>query len=163
MPQDCDWGRKTNSMGKAEQWRGCKLHIGAADCGIVTAAMLSSASMHDSQAAIPLMQMNKANTFASLYNVMDAAYDAKAIADFSASLGQVAIIDPNRRNGRARELAPARKVHCKCRTAVERGNSELKDAHGARYVMVRGAAKVFTHLMLGVVMVTARHLLELLC
>ncbi len=56
--------------------------------------MLSSASMHDSQAAIPLMQMNKANTFASLYNVMDAAYDAKAISDFSASLGQVAIIAP---------------------------------------------------------------------
>lgn len=163
VPRDCDWGRKTNSKGKAEQWRGYKLHIGAADCGIVTAAMLSSASMHDSQAAIPLMQMNKANTFASLYNAMDAAYDAKAIADFSASLGQVAIIDPNRRNGRARELAPARKVHYKCRTAVERVNSELKDAHGARSVMVRGAAKVFTHLMLGVVMVTVRHLLELLC
>ncbi|MBO4344273.1 MAG: transposase [Victivallales bacterium] len=163
VPRGCDWGRKTNSKGKAEQWRGYKLHIGAADSGIVTAAMLSSASMHDSQAVIPLMQMNKANTFASLYNVMDAAYDAKAIADFSASLGQVAIIDPNRRNGRARELEPARKVHYKCRTAVERVNSELKESHGARSVMVRGAAKVFTHLMFGVVMVTARHLLELLC
>ncbi len=123
----------------------------------------ASPPMHDSQAAIPLMQMNRENTFASLYNVMDAAYDAKAIADFSASPGQVAIIDPNRRNGRARELAPARKVHYKCRTAVEWGNPELKDAHGARYVMVGGAAKVFTHLMLGVVMVTARHLPELLC
>ena len=163
IPKNCDWGCKTNSKGKIEQWCGYKLHIGAADCGIVTGAMLSSASMHDSQAAIPLMQMNKGNVFASLYNVMDTAYDAKAIANFSASLGQVAIIDPNKRNGCTRELDPASKVHYKCRTVVERVNSELKDSFGARFVRVRGAAKVFTHLMFGVVLVTVRHLLDLLC
>ena len=162
IPQKCDWGRKTNSKGKVEQWCGYKLNLGAADCGIVTSAMLSSASMHDSQGAIPLMQMNRKNIFASLYNAMDAAYDAKVIANFSASLGQVAIIDPNKRNGCTRELAPASKVHYKCRTVVERVNSELKDSYGARFVMVRGAAKVFTHLMFGVVIVTVKHLLDLL-
>ena len=88
--------------------------------------------------AIPLMQMNRDNTFASLYNAMDAAYDAKAIADFSASLGQVAIIASNKRNGCTRELDPASKVHYKCRTVVERVNSELKDSYGARFVMVKG-------------------------
>ena len=49
--------------------------------------MLSSA-FHARQPGgnAPLMQMNKVNIFASLYNAMDAAYDAKAITDFSASL-----------------------------------------------------------------------------
>ena len=36
VPKGCDWGCKTNSKGKNEQWCGDKLHIGAADCGIVT-------------------------------------------------------------------------------------------------------------------------------
>ena len=42
-------------------------------------------------------------------------------------------------------------------------NSELKEAYGARNVMVRGAAKVLAHLMFGVVLVTVKHLLALLC
>ena len=162
VPKECDWGRKINSKGRIEQWRGYKLHIGAADCGVVTSAMLSSASMHDSQAAIPLMQMTEANVFFHMYDLMDAAYDAKAIAGFSASRGRVAIIDPNRRSSCPRELAPDRKEHYKCRTVVERVNSELKESFGARFVMVKGAAKVFTHLMFGVVLVTVRHLLDLL-
>lgn len=163
IPTGCDWGRKSNSKGKIEQWCGYKLHIGVADCGIVTSAMISSASMHDSQAAIPLMQMTETNIFANLYDLMDAAYDAKAIAGFSASRGRVAIIDPNKRNGVARELDPASKMHYKCRTSVERVNSELKDSYGAKFVMVKSAAKVFTHLMFGVVIVTVKHLLNLLC
>ena len=76
---------------------------------------------------------------------------------------EVAIIDPNKRNGCTRDLDPASKKHYKCRTVVERVNSELKDSYGARFVRVRGAAKVFTHLMFGVVLVTVRHLLDLLC
>ncbi len=56
------------------------------------------------------------------------------------------------------------KVKLSCfKNLTQRVNSELKEAHSARSVMVRGAVKVFTHLMFGVVMVTARHLLELLC
>ena len=161
VPKECDWGRKINSKGRIEQWRGYKLHVGAADCGIVTSAILSSASMHDSQAAIPLMQMTEANVFFHMYDLMDAAYDARAVAGFSASRGRVAIMDPNRRCGCPRELAPDRKEHYKCRTVVERVNSELKESFGARFVMVKGAAKVFTHLMFGVVLVTVRHLLDL--
>ena len=163
IPGQCDWGRKSNSKGKIEQWCGYKLHIGVADCGIVTSALLSSASMHDSQAAIPLMQMTARNVFFHMYDLMDAAYDSKIIKRFSTLQGRVAIIDPNKRNGTRRELEPAREEHYKCRTAVERTNSELKDSHGARFVMVKGAAKVFTHLMFGVVLVTVKHLLALLC
>ena len=163
IPRECNWGCKANSKGTVERWRGYKLHIDASDCGVVTSALLSSASMHDSQAAIPLMQMTAENTFFHFHDLMDAAYDSTHIMEFSRSLGQVPVIDPNRRNGPARELDPASRARYKCRTAVERVNSELKDSYGARNVMVRGAAKVFTHLMFGVVLVTVKHLLIMLC
>lgn len=163
IPRACDWGCKTGSKGKPEHWRGYKLHIGATDCGVVTSAMLSSASLHDSQAAIPLMQMTAANTYFHFYDLFDAAYDSRHISDFSRSHGHVPIIDPNSRGNGRRELDPASREHYKCRTAVERVNSELKDSYGARSVMVRGAAKVFTHLMFGVVLVTVKHLLSMLC
>lgn len=163
IPVECNWGCKTNSKGKTEHWCGYKLHMDAADSGVVTSVLLSSASMHDSQAAIPLMQMTAENTYLHFYDLMDAAYDSRHIIEFSRSLGQVAIIDPNKRNGCKRELDPASRLHYKCRTVVERVNSELKDSYGARFVMVRGAAKVLTHLMFGVVLLTAKHLLSMLC
>ncbi len=163
IPRACDWGCKVGSKGMPEHWRGYKLHIGATDSGVVTSALLSSASLHDSQAAIPLMQMTAANTYFHFYDLFDAAYDSRHIGDFSRSHGHVPIIDPNSRGNGGRELDPASREHYKCRTVVERVNSELKDSYGARHVMVRGAAKVFTHLMFGVVLVTVKHLLAMLC
>ncbi len=164
LPVECDWGCKRNSKGKTEQWRGYKLHLGTDDAGIPVAALISSASLHDSQAAIPLMQKAEALTFPHRFDIADAAYDAKALAEFSESRGRRAVIDPNKRNSRMpRELEPADRTRFRCRTVVERTNSELKDSFGARSVMVRGAAKVFTHLMFGVVLVAAKHLLAMLC
>ncbi len=46
------------------------------------------------------------------------------------------------------------------RTTVERVYSRLKDEFGARYIRVRGYAKVMTHLMFGVVALTADQLLR---
>jgi len=40
-----------------ETWRGYKLHIDTADCGIPLSAILTSTSVHDSQTAIPLATM----------------------------------------------------------------------------------------------------------
>lgn len=40
---------------RAVDWNGYKLHIDTADCGIPVSALLTSASMHDSLAAIPLV------------------------------------------------------------------------------------------------------------
>jgi hypothetical protein len=52
LPQGCDWGGK-----KTEYWCGYKLHLSLADGGVPLAAVLTSASPHDSQVAIPLIQM----------------------------------------------------------------------------------------------------------
>ena len=89
-------------------------------------AFLTSAFLHDSQVAIPMMQMTSQRV-TYLYDLMDAAYDAKKIKEVSQGLGHVPIIDPNPRRGEAVPLEPAREQRYNERSAVERINSNLKD------------------------------------
>ncbi len=160
LPQVCDVGCKRNSKGHQETWIGYKLHLDTIDGDIPVSAILTSASVHDSQVAIPLAQMT-AQRVRSLYDLMDSAYDAPQIHEFSRGLGHVPIIDPNPRRGEKIPLAPAEKARFNERTAAERVNSQLKDNYGARFVRVRGAAKVMTHLMFGVIALTATQLYQL--
>ena len=131
------------------------------DGGVPLAALLSSASMHDSQAAIPLMQMASERA-TILYDLADSAYDAEEIRAFSEKLGHVPVIDPNPRRGDKVELAPARKIRYRERSTVERGNSDLKDNYGARHVRVKGHWKVLCHLMFGVIAITVKQLFNML-
>ena len=96
LPTVCDSGCKTGSKGQPEYWRGYKLHLDVIDGDIPVSAILTSASTHDSQVAVPLMQMT-AQRVTSLYDLMDAAYDAQAIRDYSSGLGHVPIIEPKQR------------------------------------------------------------------
>ena len=160
LPQACAVGCKRNSKGHQETWIGYKLHLDTIDGDIPVSAVLTSASVHDSQVAIPLAQMT-AQRVRSLYDLMDSAYDAPQIHEFSRGLGHVPIIDPNPRRGEKIPLAPAEAVRFNQRTASERVNSQLKDNFGARSVRVRGAAKVMTHLMFGVIALTATQLYQM--
>lgn len=54
LPKQCDVGTKKNSKGYKETWIGYKLHIDTADGDIPLSCILTSASLHDSQASIPL-------------------------------------------------------------------------------------------------------------
>ena len=141
LPQPCDIGCKKNSKGHTEHWIGYKLHLDVMDGDIPVSAILTSASVHDSQVAIPLAQMS-APRVRALYELMDAAYDAPAIHEFVRGLGHVPIIDPNPRGGERIPLDPAQEQRFKERSAAERVNSNLKDNFGGRFVRVRGAAKV---------------------
>jgi transposase len=156
----CDVGTKKKN-GKTYHWKGYKLHLDWADGEIPISAILTSASVHDSQAAIPLAKMT-AERVINLYDLMDAAYDAETILSFSKSLGHVPIVDGNRRKGEKIEMEPARKRRYDERSTAERGNSLLKEKFGARNVRVKGYAKVFAHLMFGIVALTADRLLNLL-
>ena len=161
LPALCDWGCKRNSKGRTQFWRGYKLHVAVADGDIPIAACLTSASVHDSKAAIPLMQ--KADAAArSLYDLGDAAYDAREIRDFSEANGHVPIIDSNPRRGEAKpdgrgerfvRIIPAEKIRFRNRSGAERLFGHLHDAHGGRTVGVRGHAKVFLHLLLGLLVI----------
>ena len=96
LPKVCDIGVKRNAKGHQESWTGYKLHIDAIDGGIPVSCLLTSASVHDSQAAIPLARLT-ASRVDSLYDLMDSAYDAPEIRAFSQKLGHVPIIDLNPR------------------------------------------------------------------
>jgi hypothetical protein len=153
LPQRCDNGCKTGSQGQPVYWRGFKLHLASIDGDIPVSPILTSASTHDSQAAIPLMQMT-IQRVQHLYDLGDAAYDAQAIHDFSRSLGHVPIIEPVQR-GAWVPLDPAQRRRYGERSTAERVNARLKDEFGARTVRVRGALKVMAHLMFGVLTVAA--------
>jgi hypothetical protein len=98
LPKGCDVGTKKNSKGYKESWIGYKLHIDASDGDIPISCILTSASVHDSQVAIPLAHLSKSRV-TNLYDLMDSAYDAPEIREISRELGHVPLIDVNpRRN-----------------------------------------------------------------
>lgn len=122
---------------------------------------MTSASLHDSQVAIPLIKLtNRKVTY--LYDLMDAAYDAKRIDETSRQLGHVPITDENGRGKEVISMAPHEAVRYKIRSSAERANSRLKEDFGANNVMVKGHSKVSLHLMLGVITLFSDQLLRLL-
>ncbi len=72
LPRHCAVGMKRNAKGYKTSWIGYKLHLDVADGDIPVSCVLTSASLHDSQAAIPLASLTAAR-LTNLYDLMDAA------------------------------------------------------------------------------------------
>jgi hypothetical protein len=174
LPKACTFGCKRNAKGHQESWIGYKLHVDTADGDIPVSAILTSASPHDSQVAIPLATMT-AQRVINLYDLMDSAYDNDNIRDHSVGLGHVPIIDINPRRDAARKadiereskarnkinFQTAEDIRYNQRSSAERVNSNLKDNFGGRHVRVRGHAKIYTHLMFGLLSIAALQLMRL--
>ena len=183
LPRHCSLGVKKSSKGHLNYWRGYKLHLDVADGQIPITALLTGACVHDSQVAVPLMNITSQRV-TYLYDLMDAAYDANAIRAHSLALGHRPVIDLVKRHRVVRERVPLRKnshtkknvYHCEPiyreltwaeqdrfreRTMVERVYGRLKDEFGARSIRVRGASKIMAHLMFGVLALTVDQLLKL--
>jgi hypothetical protein len=174
LPKNCSIGVKTNSKGHQQYWRGYKLHLDVADGQIPISAVLTGASVHDSQVAIPLATMSSQRV-TYCYELMDSAYDAQHIAEHSRGMGHVPIVDPPQRGGARkstilshmqpqtqRELSWAEADRYKERTMIERVNGRIKDEFGGRHIRVRGASKIMAHLMFGVLALTVDQMLKLL-
>ena len=175
LPRSCNEGSKNNSKGYKETWVGYKLHLDVADGQIPISCILTSASLHDSQAAIPLARLT-AQRVTNLYDLMDSAYDARLIHEHIRGLGHIPIIDahPRRDASQKAELQAEAKrqellnfnyaegVRYRERTTVERVNARLKDEFGGRTIRVRGHAKVMCHLMFGIVALAADQILRLI-
>lgn len=172
LPKACDVGTKKNSKGYKTSWTGYQLHIDSADGGIPISCVLTSASVHDSQVAIPLAKISNERV-TNLYDLMDSAYDAPQIHEASLQLGHRPLIDKHPR--RDKELKAeikaeskrcrlvghqtAETVRYKERGTVERVNGRLKDEFGGRVIRVKGAAKVMCHLMFGILALTGNQLM----
>jgi hypothetical protein len=174
LPKHCARGIKPDAKGHKNSWDGYKLHLDIADGGIPVSAILTSASLHDSQAAIPLAIITS-RRITNLYDLMDPAYFAPEIDAAVRGLGRVPIVrgQPRRDKALKEEMAAeakarrhanyetAEQVRYRERTTAERANARLKDEFGGRFVRVRGHAKVMCHLMFGVLALAVDQLMRL--
>ena len=154
---------------------GYKLHVDTADGGIPISCIMTSASTHDSQVAVPLGTLT-AGRVENLYDLMDAAYDSIEIWAHCILLGHKPIIDVNPRRSVEMQEALRREKKARrtlglvfpeerryvVRSGSERINGRLKDEFGGRHVRVRGYDKVLAHLMFGMTVLTASQLMRLI-
>ena len=175
LPRACDVGTKRNAKGHTTSWIGYKLHVDTADGGVPISCIMTSASTHDSQVAIPLGTVT-AGRVESLYDLMDAAYDSIEIWAHSIALGHKPIIDVNPRSSVDLQEALKREKKARrtlglvfpeerryvVRSGSERVNGRLKDEFGGRHVRVRGYDKVLAHLMFGMTVLAASQLMRLI-
>ena len=174
LPKERNIGRKASSKGRIFHWVGYKLHVDVTDEMVPISCILTSASLHDSQAAIPLSLMSEQRVF-SFYELMDKAYDTNAIKQFMESAGKKAIIStcPRGKGKKAeyeQELKAKRSLSMKYaedkryknRTVAERFFSNLKENHLGRVIWVRGHSKVLCHIMFGILAVTVKQLFNML-
>jgi len=171
LPSHCNIGTKMNSKGYKSSWQGYKLHIDSSDTGIPITCILTSASVHDSQVAIPLATITNQRV-TNLYDLMDAAYDSPIIKEHSQSLGHVPIIDTRPKRGEKAEIElelkakrnanykTSQMIRYNQRSSVERVNGRLKDEFNGRMLRVKGHAKVMSHLMFGIVALTVDQLMK---
>ena len=173
LPMPCDVGTKRNSKGYKDSWTGYKLHIDTADGDVPVSAILTSASVHDSQVALPLAALT-ATRVTYLYELEDAAYDDKNLRESSLAQNHVPIIDVNPRGDKKlaeeikRESKAKRKINFetaediryKQRSSAERVNGQLKDNLGGKQIRVRGNEKIFTHLMFGLLSLAALQMMR---
>ena len=115
---------------------------------------------------IPMMQ-KVSESFDYFYDLADAGYDAAEIRQTSIDMRHVPIIDRNPRRGeknvddkggRTVGIVDATTRRYFVRSGIERVFSHLHEAHGGKFVRVRGNKKVFLHLMFGLIVVTAEQI-----
>ncbi len=174
LPNLCDKGMKKSAQGYTQIWKGFKLHAAVDDHCIPIAAIITSASLNDCEAAIPLAAKSH-QVVTNFYDLMDAAYDHPEIKEHSVSLGHVPIIDKcpqNRAQKIEKEAEKERKRNLNFKTAEdsrykerlpkERFNALYKDYHGGRTIYYRGHSKVSCHVMFGILVVAATTIINLI-
>jgi hypothetical protein len=174
LPNMCDKGMKKSAQGYTVIWKGYKLHAAVDDHCVPLAVIVTSASLNDCEAAIPLA--SKAHQVAAnFYDLMDAAYDHPEIKEHSISLGHIPLIDKcpqNRTQKIEKEGEKGRKKLLNFKTAEdkrykerlpkERFNASYKDYNGGSTIFYRGHSKVSCHVMFGVLTLAAATIIKLI-
>lgn len=174
LPKHCDKGMKKSSHGYTQIWKGYKIHAAVDDHCVPISVIVTSASVQDCEAAIPLA--TKAHKLVTnFYDLMDAAYDHPEIKEHSALLGHVPVIDKcpankEQKNEKIQEKERKKELgfwiaedrRYKERLPKERFNALYKDYHGGRSIYYRGYTKVCCHVMFGTLSMAAKIILKFL-
>jgi len=173
LPVKCSSGCKKNSHGDNQYWSGYKFHVGLTCDNYPVVGITTGANMHDSGAAIPMIEKAYERT-TSLYDLMDSAYYMDEIKATSLKHNHVPIIDVNLRSTIKKKEQEAlskiafssinidkvivdtdRKRRYKTRTSIERFNSRLKNSPAIQMIRVRGHVKVHALLMSATLVILA--------
>ncbi|GIT99493.1 transposase [Sulfurovum sp. TSL1] len=156
---ECNTSIKQNSKGNRHRWIGGKLHLSVVDGDIPITALYSSATVHDSSLALPLIKQSSQKV-TYLYDLADAAYDNKIVKNYSELHNHRPIIDVNPKNSKKLKAKIALEksekkilgalnlyndsddIHYNQRSSVERVNAYLKDSYGCNKIYYQGAQKV---------------------
>jgi transposase len=101
VPLEPNWGIKKNSEGKNTFWFGFKAHLAVGTSSqYILQSMMSSASLNDGKAAIPLLKgiQEKLSSLNIRYGLMDAGYDYLPIYRQLLNMKVLGIIAYNKRN-----------------------------------------------------------------
>ncbi len=174
LPKHCDKGMKKSAQGYTMIWKGYKLHVAVDDQCVPLAVIITSASLNDCEAAIPLA-LKSHQVVINLYDLMDAAYDHPEIKEHSISLGHVPLIDQcphssaqkieketEQERRRLINFKTAEEKRYRERLPKERFNALYKDYNGGRSIFYRGHAKVSCHVMFGILTVAASTIISFL-
>lgn len=174
LPKHCDKGMKKSAQGYTMMWKGYKMHTAVDDHCVPLAVIITSASLNDCEAAIPLA-LKSHQLAKNLYDLMDAAYDHPEIKEHSLSLGHIPLIDKcphNHEQKVEKEKEKERKKLLNFKTAEdlrynerfpkERFNALYKDFNGGRTIFYKGYSKVSCHVMFGVLTVAALTIINLI-
>jgi IS5 family transposase len=161
LPQHCDYGAKRDSNGNQHVWKGYKLHLVVNEYNVPLASVVTSASIHDSLVAIPLVRLTE-DRVDVLYYTADKAYDAKSVRDEIRDFGKVDLIDFNRRNNKndSRQFTSQEKARYSKRTYSESSFAQIKMNYLPRYILVRGIKKVRCLLNLVIAIITAVQIIK---
>src|ERR1700733_2131008 len=161
VPKHGDWSVRFEERGRKQRWKGYKLHCDLRDSGLPLSYVLTSASLHDSQAAIPLATLTSRRVNA-LYELMDAGYYSHTIRQYCEQLGHVVLIPDVPPAGQPkRAFSPAQRQRYEQRRLIEQFFALLKDHFGLRFIRVRGHAKVFLQVQLAILILTLERVLRL--
>lgn len=173
LPKACDIGRKKSAKGCGYTWKGYKLHIAVDDHCIPISAILTSASLNDCEAAIPLAKKTN-ELVTNFYDLMDSAYDMKEIKEYSLSMGRIPIIDKwvttqagkkeleiERKKEKILGFCTAERKRYKKRFPKERTNALFKDYYGGKNILYKGHLKISCHVMFGILAMTGLMLIKL--
>ena len=161
LPVVCNYGSKNDSNGNQCTWKGYKLHLAVNDYNVPVAAMVTSASVHDSLCAISLIRTTE-QRIDNLYYLMDKGYDSAAIRTETAIHGKVALIDFNHRGdvNDTRKFDSNEQRHYNNRAFSESCFSNLKMQYLPNYILYRGISKVKCMLNLALSVITATQIIK---
>ena len=91
LPKHYDYELKKNSKGAIEPWNGYKIHRNVDDRDIFLGLLVTSASIDDSQIAIPLGSMTNERV-SNCDTITDKGYVSRDIKNYIESKGKVRVI-----------------------------------------------------------------------